>query len=284
MILVMSLLVKDEVDVIRENIEYHRKIGVDHFLVIDNASTDGTTDILDEYRQKGYLDYTVEPGPYSQSEWVTGLARRAFCDFNADWIINNDGDEFWWCDCANLKREFAKYSKNIQKVKARRHNMLPSGSPSSAPFYKRMIKRRKVSINSAGKFLLPKVAGRGAVDIVVHAGSHDISYSSPAASARSGIEIFHYPYRSHEQLVSKVINIGQGYARNPQIDPKTGRKLGGVMRSLYAEYLNDPISLKRFYEGQIFTNAGAWQEQNPIVEDLRMCNAISSAMSSNKSI
>jgi hypothetical protein len=129
------------------------------------------------------------------------------------------------------------------------------------------------------------VAGRGAVDIMVHAGSHDISYSNPAASTLSGIEIFHYPYRSHEQLVSKVINIGQGYARNPQIDPKTGRQPGRVMRSLYAEYLKDPRSLKRFYEGQIFTNVGVGQEQNnPIVEDLRMCSAISSAMNSNKSI
>lgn len=284
MILVMSLLVKNEVDVIRENIEYHRKMGVDHFLVIDNASTDGTTDILDEYRQKDYLDYRVERGPYSQGEWVTGLARWAFCDFNADWIINNDADEFWWCDCANLKIEFALYSKNIQKITARRHNMLPSVSSASSPFYKRMIKRRKVSLNSAGNVLPYKVAGRGAVDIVVHAGSHDITYSNHAASTLSGFEIFHYPYRSHEQLVSKVINIGQGYARNPQIDPKTGSQNGRAMRSLYAEYLKDPMSLKRFYEGQIFTNAGADQEQNPIVEDLRMCNAISSVMNLNESI
>jgi hypothetical protein len=40
--LVLTLLVRDEEDVIATNIAYHLSRGVDHIIVSDNCSLDGT--------------------------------------------------------------------------------------------------------------------------------------------------------------------------------------------------------------------------------------------------
>lgn len=77
--IVMTLLVRDEEDIIRENIEYHLAQGVDYFIATDNRSNDATTDILKGYERKGVLHYCYEADDdYSQGEWVTRMARMAF--------------------------------------------------------------------------------------------------------------------------------------------------------------------------------------------------------------
>lgn len=49
----MTLLVRDEQDIIRENIEFHLSQGVSFFIVTDNLSADGTAAILKEYEEMG---------------------------------------------------------------------------------------------------------------------------------------------------------------------------------------------------------------------------------------
>ena len=51
--IVMTLLVRDEQDIIRENIEFHLSQGVDFFIVTDNRSVDMTPIYLKEYEKQG---------------------------------------------------------------------------------------------------------------------------------------------------------------------------------------------------------------------------------------
>ena len=48
--LVMTILVKDEADIIEANIRTHAKLGVDAFAVMDNNSSDGTREILEKLK------------------------------------------------------------------------------------------------------------------------------------------------------------------------------------------------------------------------------------------
>jgi hypothetical protein len=46
--IVMTLLVRDADDLIAPNLDFHLEMSVDHFIVMENLSTDKTRDILHE--------------------------------------------------------------------------------------------------------------------------------------------------------------------------------------------------------------------------------------------
>ncbi len=85
--LVMTLLVRDEADIVRQNIEFHLARGVDHIIATDNGSTDGTTQILDEYQRAGCLSLIHEPSnDFQQVAWVNRMVDAAKDKFGAAWI------------------------------------------------------------------------------------------------------------------------------------------------------------------------------------------------------
>lgn len=51
----MTLLVRDEVDIIEQHLLYHAGMDIDGFIVTDNRSVDGTRDILEKYRKNGLI-------------------------------------------------------------------------------------------------------------------------------------------------------------------------------------------------------------------------------------
>jgi len=106
--LVMTLLVRDEADIVDAQIAYHLDAGVDFVVATDNRSEDGTTEILERYERDGVLHLIREPGDdLRQSEWVTRMARLAATEFGADWILNTDADEFWHARGGSFEELFA---------------------------------------------------------------------------------------------------------------------------------------------------------------------------------
>ena len=123
--LAMTLLARDESDIIGANLEFHIAQGVDFVLATDNLSEDRTGDILREYEARGLLHYIFEPNDnYNQHEWVTRMARMAYCEFGADWVINNDADEFWWPENGDLKATLKLLSCEANLLRAHRHNFV----------------------------------------------------------------------------------------------------------------------------------------------------------------
>ena len=106
--LVMTLLARDEADVIESWLAFHLNAGADFVVATDNRSQDGTTDVLERYAREGLVHLIREPGDdLRQDEWVTRMARLAATDFGADWVINSDADEFWWPRGASLAHVLA---------------------------------------------------------------------------------------------------------------------------------------------------------------------------------
>lgn len=110
--LIMTLLVRDEIDVIKKNIDFHLSQGVDYIIATDNGSVDGTLEALQEYELKGVLHLIQEPEQtYSQSLWVNRMGKIACEEFNADIVFHCDADEFWMSRSGNLKHELCAREK-----------------------------------------------------------------------------------------------------------------------------------------------------------------------------
>ena len=45
---------------LEENLQFHKAMGVDGFIITDNNSTDSTPDIIRKYKQKGWIKEVIE--------------------------------------------------------------------------------------------------------------------------------------------------------------------------------------------------------------------------------
>ncbi len=228
--IVMTLLVRDERDIIRYNLDYHLARGVDFFLVMDHCSTDGTPAILDEYRRAGVAEVFTQTDPgYHQGQWVTWMARRAAARYGAEWVINNDADEFWWPEEGDLKSVLAQVPESCGSVSVVRHNFPPTAN-THGDFLERMVCRDTASTNSLNESLPGKACHRGHPQVVVSQGNH---WARVPGLERCfddvGMEILHFPVRSLQQIENKIALGGRAYEMSSGLD----KDLGHSWRSLY---------------------------------------------------
>ena len=211
----MSILVRNEDDIIEDNILFHLHHGVDAFIISDNASTDGTRDILNKLARNHPIHIIDRPnGEYRQSKWVTEMAQIAYKMFNANWVINNDADEFWLPINGDIKSHLS-YKDTVVAV-ARGNMLIPERGkdyyestwrvstpitypPETQPDVSVQMSllllsvREKVILNPRGIF---KVRG----------GNHDAYhiYKLLGSRVEDNIFIYHFQIRSYEKFVAQA--------------------------------------------------------------------------------
>ena len=268
--LVMTLLIRDEEDVLRANLDFHLSQGVDFFIVTDNRSVDGSKDILMEYQKRGLLHYMYESEDnYNQHKWVTRMARMAAVEYRADWVINNDADEFWWPSVhASLKEAIESVDRTHTVIEANRVNFVPLEKTfERTKFYEEMIYREVRSFNPLGVPLPPKQAHKASDRIVVHQGNHCVEGLEKKVIKHDLIEIFHFPIRSEMQLLNKIAKGGAAYERNNELP----QEVGNTWRKLY-ERLRKDGNLDHYLSTHIYDESKLQESfQNKlIVEDTRL--------------
>src|SRR5215469_6067532 len=218
--LVMTLLVRDNADILAANLDFHLAMGVDHVVVTDNASEDETRDIAREYVRRGVATLIEEPADdYDQSAWVTRMARLAAQELAADWVINSDVDEFWWPLDGDLKTVVSTTPVEYGRISARRTNFLPVRRPAGA-FWRDMVWRYVDSRNGLGEPLPAKIAHRGAADVTVADGNHAVvSALLGPVDPRERIVILHFPYRTAAQYAAKIAKGGPAVENNRKVGP-----------------------------------------------------------------
>jgi hypothetical protein len=221
--LLMTLVVRDEEELLAANLDYHLAMGVDFVLATDHRSGDATPDILGGYVERGVARVFREEGEaLDQGGWVTRMAEVAAAEHNADWVLNNDADEFWWPVAGTLKDMLAAVPERYGQLAVPRHNFIPR--PGEGQFWERMVIREARSENLIGGELEPNAIHRAGRAVKIDHGNHWVTGPGMTAAPRIPlIEVLHFPARTYEQLRRKVEHQGSGYGALPDRDPDVGR-------------------------------------------------------------
>jgi hypothetical protein len=216
---VLTVLARDEADVIDAQIAFHLNAGADFVIATDNNSRDGTTEVLEAYARSGVLRLVREPAEgLRQGEWVTRMARLAATGYGADWVINTDADEFWWPRGGSLKEVLTAVPASYGIVEAFWRSFVPRPEDGSL-FAERMTARlsQQAPINDPTSFYRPviKVAHRADPNVNVARGNHALAGSSfRTLTTWHPIEVLHFPLRSRAQWMRKVELQGEAFTKH----------------------------------------------------------------------
>ena len=215
---VMTLLVRNEEDIIDAQIAFHLNAGVDFVVATDNLSEDATTEILERYAREGHLHLIREHGDdIRQSEWVTRMARLAATDFGADWVLNSDADEFWWPHLGSLKDVLSAVPPRYGVVRGAWRNFVVRPDD-ERPFSERMTVRYCTpSFHPHPLTTHFKSAHRAVQDVRVGRGNHE-AFGDGLLPLRGWfpLEILHFPVRSLEQCMQKYVGHFLALERNAE--------------------------------------------------------------------
>ena len=208
MAIVMTLLVRDEIDILRANLDFHLNAGIDFVIATDNGSVDGSADVLDEYARAGVVRVLHEPvGAFRQREWQTRMARLAAEEHDAAWVINSDADELWWPRGGSFAEVLGAIPGRYGIVGSFVRHFVPVADD-GRPFHERMRYRLspQAPVNDPASPWRPyrKVLHRGDPDALVIEGGHELRGSSLAPlRGWYPVECLHFPLRSPAQVERK---------------------------------------------------------------------------------
>ena len=267
----MTLLVRDEEDVLGANLRHHLSQGVDHVIVYDHGSTDATPEILAEYVREGVATVTRQDDPgYHQEQWVTEMARAAATEHGADWVVNADADEFFMPAAGTLAELLDAVPPDLGKVVVPRNDLVLRPED-GRPFHERMTIREASSRSPLGFPLLPKVIHRGDPGVEVAMGNHDVTGGEFAPLPPLGlIDLVHAPMRSWEQFSRRIRNMGEAFEATPDVGPD----VASDQRYLYTRLLDG--TLREWFDERVFADSAvhAGLEQGLLVGDDRIARSL----------
>lgn len=196
-------MVRDEADVVEGTLR-HMADEVDHLIVADNGSTDGTRDILNDLAGELPLTVLDDPCPaYYQSVKMSALAEQA-AGMGADWVVPFDADELWFSRLGRIREVLPTASGHVAPAVLTNHFCTSIDPPGADPFVTIQWRQRDPGP-------LPKVAFRWQRGAVIHQGNHGVTLPAAGAPHEGLLKVRHFPYRSADQFVRKAINGAAAY-------------------------------------------------------------------------
>lgn len=241
---VMTLMVRDEVDIISAWLEYHLSQDIDQIIVTDNASADGTREILESYASNGLIDLRHYPHhDKKQYQVVTGMAREAYTRYSADWVLNSDADEFWLVPEGNTLGEVVRsLPRSGESFPIPVSNMVGRALETGVDLANTTLRdvRTQEQLERVGLHSHPthNLIHPGRDDIEVAQGNH--FSSAPQADKLPediAIEVLHVPWRSWQQYRARVTMTGKAYESSPDLKPSPRHHTMRDYRWLKADFL-----------------------------------------------
>lgn len=220
---VMTLMVRDEADIVAANIEHHLAQGIDRIIVTDNGSVDGTREILADYAERGLIELRDDPRhAKQQAEVVTAMARHAFTRYGAAWVCNVDADEFWiGPDGTTVAEALAKVPEGVRSFPVPVRNLLGRPAADGAVLLSHVWRdeRDEQALRAVGLHAHPSddCVHRGDPAVEVVQGNHGTNLpltDREQLPAPARLEVLHLPYRGWKRYRHRVETSAAAYARS----------------------------------------------------------------------
>lgn len=186
-----------------------------------------------------------------EGEWATRMAQLAASEFDADWVISSDADEFWWPRGESLKDVLASVPDRYGIVRALLRHFVPRPDGGS-PFSERMTVRTAghAPINDPTSLFRPnlKSVNRGDPTVTVAAGAHTL-VNSRLVPLRGWypIELLHFPIRSFDQFDRKYAHLESALrtGQNAYYERIYRARREGSLDAMYRSLVIDDAALER---------------------------------------
>ncbi|HWA26120.1 MAG TPA: glycosyltransferase family 2 protein [Lacunisphaera sp.] len=202
-------LVKNEADVVEAFVR-HTLAWVDHLLVLDHDSTDGTREILRALRREGLplQLFTDDALGYLQEFRTTHLARLAAREAAADWVLPLDADEFL-CgpDRAALEAELAAARPGHSRSLPLLNYLFTEADPADEANPALRLRHCQPQPSTTRKVMIPADLARSD-DVVVTMGNHVLVRDGqplPDQPLPADFYLAHLALRSAEHQVLRVV-------------------------------------------------------------------------------
>lgn len=269
------LQVIDDIDALTANIQYHRSIGVDYFLICDRGASGEDLDrLMALTEQDGIRVFRMNVQQIEQVDKQTlpnhrlNAYQRVFTEFEPDWALFSDVDEFWVPKSGNLSTIPSLSNSDLLTV-PRFNAALELGVEEpligSVLNYENVATQEVVAqplaydgqalidnpnarwiMHAVGAKMMSRVRN---VDNVLQ-GFHDIQCNTEIRRATpDDLAIVHYPFTSLERFTDKVENI-RAHLRKTASTFAPGSALHWRR---WMNQLTDQQAISEEYDRQFFT-------------------------------
>lgn len=207
--IVSITMVKNEVDIIESFIRYHLNI-VDEMIILDNCSSDETPLIINKLVDEGLpiIFFTSSNNNFTQSFKLGMLLNKVFNEHGADIVCVLDGDEFLISTNNLNPRDILKNLDLSEYYLVKWCTYVPTENDSYDFFIpKRITHVRDENLESFYKVIVTKEVYNN-FSPKLEMGNHDLIFpngETPQKNIDLNLRIAHFPIRSREQCMSKVI-------------------------------------------------------------------------------
>lgn len=199
-------MVKDESDIIYENLIWHFAVGFRKFIVFDNSSTDNTLSLIKRFAQetKGLATVLIIEDPiimHNQNKIVNSGYRMAHEIWpEVNWFFPVDADEFWVFS-QEPAQSIAKIPNNIDVISAIKLMYRPSDDYHYMPVEGKFWHKIHYRNSNWGSYdakrnvysVTPKIFMRYSDNFSICMGNHHIIYNDifSIKAAEDADEVYH---------------------------------------------------------------------------------------------